>query len=165
MNFLEFATVQFSLWKVGEKANLNALERMRYERCVSQSNPPLSEENERRRLLFVRSHLSWTIKQWNQVLWTNESWFTGGQQTRLWDTRKVSSLNDNLSFPRTKSRLVMSFTRCAYILSLFEDSTDLLGIFPWERKNCGLVREQSWKIELGDILLVDFTKDNNCTRS
>lgn len=90
MTYLELVTVQFSHWNVGEKAIRNTLERRGYKRCVSQSKPPLSEENKRRRLLFTRSHLSWTIKQQNQIFWTGESWNTGGQHTRLWVTTEVS---------------------------------------------------------------------------
>lgn len=134
ITYLELDMVQSSHWNVGKKVIRNTLERRGYKRCVSQSKPPISKENKMRLLLFAWCHLSWTIKQWNNVLWTDQSWITGGQHTCLWVTRKVSSLIDSLGLPRTKSRLARSLTRWAYLLSLFEEIVDVLGIFPLEPK-------------------------------
>ena len=90
MSFLELSMYPFSHWNVGEKAIRNALIRRGYSRCISQRKPPLNDINRRKRLLFAQTHLSWTVEQWSQILWTDESWITGGQHARVWVTRKVS---------------------------------------------------------------------------
>ena len=127
MTRLELASVQISRRNAGEKAIRNTLERRGYKRCVFQGKPPLSEENERRRLLFLRSHLSWTIEQWNQFKWTDESWINSDQYTRLWVTRKASSLTDNVVFSLTKSKLLRSLTIGANLLGRFEGMAGFLG--------------------------------------
>ncbi|KAI1000059.1 hypothetical protein K3495_g8138 [Podosphaera aphanis] len=91
MTYFELAIYPFAHWNVGEIAIRGALRRRGYRRCISQCKPPLTPENMQKRLLFARTHRDWTIEQWSQILWTNESWITGGQHRREWVTRLVIS--------------------------------------------------------------------------
>jgi len=33
-------------------------------------------------------HVDWTLDQWYKILWTDETWITGGRHTRTWVTRR-----------------------------------------------------------------------------
>lgn len=60
-----------------------------YHRRIALRKPPISEANRRKRLTFAYAHLDWTLEQWYKVLWTDETWVTGGRHTRTWVTRKA----------------------------------------------------------------------------
>lgn len=90
MTYLELSTYPFSHWNIEEHVIRRALHKRGYRRCISRLKPPLTEENKMKRLQFAREHLEWTIEQWNQILWTDESWITGGQHTRVFVTRKAN---------------------------------------------------------------------------
>ncbi|KAK1914935.1 hypothetical protein P3342_011863 [Pyrenophora teres f. teres] len=77
----------FSDWHVGEYAIRYALRKAGYHRRVALSKPPLSEENKAKRLTWAEEHLSWTLAQWNTILWSDETCVTGGRHMRTWVTR------------------------------------------------------------------------------
>jgi hypothetical protein len=50
--------------------------------------PPISEANRVARLQWALEHVNLTDEQWEKILWTDETWVTGGRHTRVWVTRK-----------------------------------------------------------------------------
>lgn len=74
---------------VGPTALARALKKRGYTRCQALRKPPLSDENKRQRLIWALEHVNWSIEQWNQILWTDETWVTSGFHTRIWVTRKA----------------------------------------------------------------------------
>jgi hypothetical protein len=63
---------------IREQAIRNALYRHGFRRCVARYKPPISEANRIKRLAWAYKHLNWTREQWDQILWTDETWVTGG---------------------------------------------------------------------------------------
>jgi len=51
--------------------------------------PPITERNRVIRLEWAREHVNWTQDQWYSILWTDETWITGGRHTRTWVTRRA----------------------------------------------------------------------------
>ncbi len=84
----ERLAIHFKELEVGPQAIKNALERRGYRRYVARQKPPLSEKNKRDRLSFAQEHLNWTREQWNQILWTDETWVTGSRHRKQYVTRK-----------------------------------------------------------------------------
>ena len=74
---------------VGEYAIQHALEKEGYHRRVGRVKPPISEKNRVLRLAWAEEHLMWTWKQWCIILWTDETWVTGGRHTKTYVTRKA----------------------------------------------------------------------------
>jgi transposase len=50
--------------------------------------------------------VNWTIEQWNQILWSDETWVTPGFHTRIWVTRRAGEELDEtcirLSTPKKR---------------------------------------------------------------
>lgn len=59
-----------------------------YRRYIAQRKPPLSPENQQKRLLWAQEHLNWSPSQWEAILWTDETWVNPGHHTRTWVTRR-----------------------------------------------------------------------------
>lgn len=91
MSYFELAKNVFSHWNVSERVIKLALNKRGYERRMARPKPALTEKRKRARLEWAESHRSWTIEQWSQILWTDETWVTGGKHTVTWITRKVSN--------------------------------------------------------------------------
>ena len=55
---------------------------------VARMKPFLMPKHIVDRMLFAKEHLGWTIDQWKQVIWTDESSFEAGKsgQLRVWRT-------------------------------------------------------------------------------
>ncbi|KAH7984564.1 hypothetical protein HPB52_022285 [Rhipicephalus sanguineus] len=55
---------------------------------VAATKPFVSSENSVKRLLFAQEHRSWTVEEWQNVIFTDESTFTSrwDQQQRTWRT-------------------------------------------------------------------------------
>lgn len=66
----------------------NAFYRRGYRRYHARLKPPISETNRRKRLQWAYEHVNWTMDDWRRVLWTDETWVTGGHHRRVWVTRK-----------------------------------------------------------------------------
>ena len=47
--------------------------------CIAVKKPFLSDIHKAKRLAFAKQHLSWTIEDWNNVIWTDESSFEVGK--------------------------------------------------------------------------------------
>ena len=50
--------------------------------CIAVKKPFLSDMHKAKRLAFAKEHLHWTIDDWNNVNWTDESSFEVGKQSR-----------------------------------------------------------------------------------
>ncbi len=48
--------------------------------------PLLSDKNRKRRLQFTQNHQNWTIEDWKNVAWSDESWFLlhSDDRVRIW---------------------------------------------------------------------------------
>jgi transposase len=73
---------------VGYYTVRRALRNAGFERRLARRKPPISERNRQARLAFAIECVDWTPEQWNNVLWTDETWATGGRHTRTWVTRR-----------------------------------------------------------------------------
>lgn len=81
---------------IGWIAIRNAFYRHGYRRFHARRKPPITETNRRKRLAWAREHEHWTIDQWRNVLWTDETWVTGGHHRRVWVTRRPGEeFNEN----------------------------------------------------------------------
>ena len=74
---------------VGTTALSQALKKRGYSRCKALRKPPLSDQNKRVRLCWALEHVNWTMEQWNQILWSDETWVTSGYHKRCYVTRKA----------------------------------------------------------------------------
>ncbi|KAK8086072.1 transposable element tc1 transposase [Apiospora phragmitis] len=51
--------------------------------------PPISETNRQKRLARALEHKDWTPEQWARVLWTDDTWITGGHHRKQYVTRRL----------------------------------------------------------------------------
>ena len=88
MTYLQLAE---SLWpdgEVGAESVKHALRKRGYNRRVALRKPPLSQKNIDARLEWAREHLYWTEQQWQQILWSDESWIKPGTHRKVFITRR-----------------------------------------------------------------------------
>ena len=71
-----------------------ALQRTRYKRYVALRKPPISEKNRQLRLDFALEHINQTDKQWDAILWSDETWVTQGSYWKTWITREEDKALD-----------------------------------------------------------------------
>jgi hypothetical protein len=64
----------------------SALLKEEFHRCLTMCKPLISETNRRHRLKWAHEYLGWTMEQWYKILWTDETWVTGGRHTCTWVT-------------------------------------------------------------------------------
>jgi hypothetical protein len=69
-------------WNVSEAQIRRALQKEGSARQVARAKPPISEANRVARLAWARAHVHWTEEEWGKILWTDESWVTGGRHTK-----------------------------------------------------------------------------------
>ena len=74
---------------VKKQAIRTALLREGFHRRLAIRKPPITEKNRQIRLAWAEEHVNWTLEQWYQILWTDETWITGGRHTRTWVTRRA----------------------------------------------------------------------------
>jgi hypothetical protein len=58
---------------VKKQAIRTALLRESFHRCLAMRKPPITEKNRRIRLAWAEEHVEWTLEQWYQILWTDET--------------------------------------------------------------------------------------------
>lgn len=87
MSFLELSTKLFD-GAFGEYAIRSTLRRLGYRRYVAYRKPPISDKNRQLRLQFAYEHVNWTQDQWADILWSDETWITGGRHRKTYITRK-----------------------------------------------------------------------------
>lgn len=66
----------------------STLRRLGYSRCLARQKPPLSASHKQRRVEWAKAHENWTDSDWARVLFTDETWVTGGPHRRQWVTRR-----------------------------------------------------------------------------
>ncbi|RYP69179.1 hypothetical protein DL769_005347 [Monosporascus sp. CRB-8-3] len=54
------------------------LRRFGFRRRVARRKPPLSEANKQKRLAWALEHVNWTFEDWCRIIWSDETWITGG---------------------------------------------------------------------------------------
>jgi hypothetical protein len=67
----------------GEYAIQTAFKREGFVRRVSQRKCPLSKENAKKRLDWAKEHVDWTDEQWDEILWSDETWAQPGRHTKI----------------------------------------------------------------------------------
>ncbi|KAI1005570.1 hypothetical protein K3495_g2647 [Podosphaera aphanis] len=88
MSYFKVAHSVFPHLEVGEDVIRNEMKKRGFSRRIAQPKPPLNSENKAKRRHFARDDLHWTVNDWMNVLWTDETWVTDGRHTRCWVTRK-----------------------------------------------------------------------------
>jgi len=59
--------------KVSNKTIQRRLNKFGLKGCVAKKKPFISIKNKKKRLQFAKKHIDWTVKDWKQVLWSDES--------------------------------------------------------------------------------------------
>jgi len=87
MTFLQLSLVLFSgvfgMWTIKR-----ALYRLGFRRRIARRKPPISEANRVARLNWALEHVNWSPEQWAKILWTDETWITGGPHRKQYVTRR-----------------------------------------------------------------------------
>lgn len=110
------------------RAIRGALERRGYKRYVARQKPPLSEKNRQLRKQFAEDHKDWSREQWCLILWSDESWVTGGKHRKQWVTRRAhEELNDTCVVVKQRRCRGWMFWGC------FNGTTKGPGLF-WEKE-------------------------------
>jgi len=113
MSYLNLSVGPFSNWEVGEYAIRNTLRKRGYSRHVARAKPPLSPENRQIRLAFAHEHVNWTKEQWCLILWSDETWVTGGRHRKQWVTRKAGEeLSNTCVVEKIRKRKGWMFWGC-----------------------------------------------------
>lgn len=94
LSYARLAEGPFLAWGVGEYTIRSALRSRGYSRRIALAKPPLTEANRQIRLNWARAHVNWQPWQWWRVLWTDETWVTGGRHRKQWVTRKAGEALD-----------------------------------------------------------------------
>jgi hypothetical protein len=87
MSFLQLSMTLFDK-SFGEAVIKRCLYRHGFRRRIARRKPPISEKNRQDRLAWAYEHLNWTVEQWRQILWTDETWVTGGPHRKQFVTRR-----------------------------------------------------------------------------
>lgn len=72
----------------GEFTIRSTLRRLGYTRHIAIRKPVITEKTRRIRLAFALEHRDWTPEQWKNILWSDETWATGGDHRRIYVTRR-----------------------------------------------------------------------------
>jgi len=79
-------------------------------------------------LAWAYEHLNWTKKQWQTILWSDETWVNGSRHRRIWVTRRSHEEYDfTCIVPRLPKKSEWMFWEC------FSRSTKELCVF-WEKE-------------------------------
>ncbi|KAL0929636.1 uncharacterized protein CTRU02_215535 [Colletotrichum truncatum] len=85
--FLQLSTTLFNA-NFGIYAIRAALRRLGFARRVARRKPPITEANRQKRLVWAYAHVNWTMEQWRGILWSDETWITGGHHRKQYVTRR-----------------------------------------------------------------------------
>lgn len=136
MSFQKLAEVMD--FGVKKQAIRSALLREGFHRRLAMRKPPISETNQKIRKAWALEHVNWTMEQWYEILWTDETWITGGRHTRTWVTRRAGEEWDKTCIvERHQRKKGWMFWGC------FHGHTQGPGIF-WE-KDWGSIGKESYQ--------------------
>ena len=135
MSYIALAeAMDFSVKKGAIRA---ALEKEGFHRRLARRKPPISETNRKIRLAWAQAHVTWTQEMWNQILWSDETWITGGRHTRTWVTRRPGEeLDPTCIVEKVQRKKGWMFWGC------FHGYTKGPGIF-WE-KDWGSINKETY---------------------
>lgn len=85
--FLQLSVVLFNA-VFGVYAIRAALRRLGFHRYIARRKPPITEDNRQKRLAWALEHVNWTVDQWRRILWSDETWITGGHHRKQYVTRR-----------------------------------------------------------------------------
>ncbi len=116
MTYLELAinsiTSPFACWNVSERIIGHALATRGYNRHIALGKPGLSEKTQRLRREWAEEHKNWTIEQWSQILWSDETWVNGFHR-KIWITRMSGEeFDDTCLFTKQQRRRGWMFWGC-----------------------------------------------------
>ena len=112
MSYLALAQ-RLEHWEISEYTIRYALIGRGYARYVALAKPPLSDDNKRIRLAWAEAHVSWGIEEWRVILWTDETWVTGGRHRKCWVTRMPGEeLEDNCLVDKVRRKRGWMFWAC-----------------------------------------------------
>ncbi|KAL3424953.1 hypothetical protein PVAG01_04234 [Phlyctema vagabunda] len=98
---------------IGVSAIKSALRRIGYKRYVALRKPPISEKNARLRLKFALEYVNWTDEQWDEILWSDETWVTPGSYRKTYVTRnKDEALDPTCILERERKKKGWMFWGC-----------------------------------------------------
>lgn len=113
MSFLALSKGPFAHWQVGEYVIRYALRKRGFVRRLARAKPPLSEANQAARLAWAEAHVDWLPGQWYTILWSDETWVTGGRHRRIWVTRMPGEeLNPTCVVDRVRRKRGWMFWGC-----------------------------------------------------
>lgn len=103
MSWLALSIGPMAHLAVGPDCLRKALAKRGYKRYIARAKPPLSPKQMEARLAWAYKYEHWTIQQWASLLWTDETWVTGGRHRRQWVTRKAGEeLHANCMTPKIR---------------------------------------------------------------
>ncbi|KAI7942321.1 hypothetical protein MJO28_012348 [Puccinia striiformis f. sp. tritici] len=115
-----------------------------YNSCVAVKKPYVNNKQKKNRLRFAREHSSWTVADWERVIWSDESSFEIGKNSelvRVWRT-KQQKYNLECLEPTFKSGRSSTMVGGAFFGIT---KTPLVFIPPGQRKAADFIRNLSAK--------------------
>lgn len=106
-------------------------------RCALKK-PDLTQKHATERLIWALEHVHWTIEEWAQILWSDESWVQPGKHKKVKVTRRPGEeLHRDCTEPKIQRKIGWMFWGC--ISGLYGKG---LGVF-WE-KQWGTITSDSY---------------------
>ncbi|KAI0994093.1 hypothetical protein K3495_g14090 [Podosphaera aphanis] len=89
MSYLELS-IHFHMWNFGQDAIRNAFRRRGYLRYIARSKPPLTEQYKLLRIEWAHRHFHFTLEDWCNVVWTDETYISDSPVNKTHVTRKAN---------------------------------------------------------------------------
>jgi len=144
MGYLELSMALFA-GMLGMYVIKRALYRLGFRRRIARRKPPLSEKNQRLRVAWAEEHKNWTFEQWAEILWTDETWVTGGHHRRQYVTRRQGEEWDETCIVERHQR-----KHGWMFWGSFAGTRKGPGVF-WE-KDWGKINEESYREHIVPII-------------
>lgn len=92
MTFLQLSMCLFG-GVFGVYAIRSTLRRLGFSRRFARKKPPINEDIRDLRLEWAYLHRGWTFEQWEQILWTDGTWVTGGTHRQQYVALRIGEEN------------------------------------------------------------------------